>query len=886
MFVLLLYRNCNELRFCAENINNTHKRISIKAGTQNLKRNLYSADLLLDDDETEFKLNIYKIKDSGFRFRIDPGQNLSNYRFDINLDDIIVNKSKITTYEDIKVEYFKSYDIIHAQNEIDAYINFNPLTITFARNDKYYLTINSENFLFIEDGEKLDNTEFQRFTETYPHGKTAVGIDVSFMSPKARITGFSEGTYPANLEDTESNPERRYSRDSYAMYGFIPLLTGHCAEFDSISPTIFWINPSDMFIKIITKSTSRVASLISEGGFIDLIIFIDSMPNVLRDYSYITGRAPLPPAFSFGYHQSKYGYKSQQEVQNILDKMNEIGFPHDVIWLDIDHLHNFSPLWVNRTWFPNTAEFFEKQKKLGRYVVRIVDPHLPVNLEHTAYKEAKNLDYFIKNSSKSDAIAPCWPGDSSWPDFFRNEVRNWWATQFSYERGDWADNVFVWNDMNEIAVFDRIEGTNHKDWLHMNNSVESREVHSAYGLFMTSGTYKGLLDRNNSKVRPFLLTRSFFSGSQKFAWHWSGDNADTYEHLQLSIDMLISSNMNGLPFTGSDVGGFTGNVTDELHARWFQAGAALYPFFRQHAAINVNYREPYLYKNSKPNIYKTMLESTKTRYRLLPLWYTAAYHHTIDGSPVVAPLWYRYNSQNEFHDVRFQAIIDDRIMVTPLVIENTTSVNVTKPPGKWYQLFKGRVLIDNYTSIESSLGEPAPMFIRAGSIVPIFIESSTTIKDQLTKDIELHIALNENVKASGDLYLDDGTSFEYKNGAYNLVNFEFSINVLTIKVSNKLGSISNRIKRLMIYGATNYKSIKIGDRSYDPSTGILTITGIDADINENKIIDSSKMRSGVTVVITLSTIIVILVIILLLTFLFRKKNVIARLEHTDYTNLP
>ncbi|EAY02699.1 Glycosyl hydrolases family 31 protein [Trichomonas vaginalis G3] len=661
------YRTCEQLRFCKDNMNTTHDVLSIKPGTQKFIDNEFIAPLYVNNKESTFNLHIYKISKSGFRIRIDPGTKLSSYRFNISHDNLIVDENKITNKEEVTYETHRLFDVLNAKKNTSALINFDPFFITISRDGRNYISINSENFVFIEDGSETPNTEYDGYIETYPHGKTAVGVDISFLSANARLTGFSEGTYPANLVDTNSSSERHYSRDNYAMYGFVPMLSGHCPDFD-IVPTVFWMNPTDMFIQINTKASGRIAKFVSEGGFIDLVVFSNKLEENLQEYSEITGLPPLAPAFAFGYHQSKYGYKSQQEVEGILSKLNEIKFPYDSIWLDIDHLQDFAPFTINYTWFPDPQKFFDDRKKQNRFVIRITDPHLPTNLSHPVYKQAFDNDYFVKNSSNQQAIAPCWPGDSSWPDFFRKDVRNWWSGQFT----NWPANVYVWNDMNEIAVFQRIEGTNHKDWLNLNGKIESREIHSSYGLFMTSGTFNGLTNR-----RPFVLTRSFFAGSQKFSWHWSGDNDASWEHLRLSLDMLISSNLNGLPFTGSDVGGFTGNVSDELHARWFQVGAAVYPFFRQHCAINVNYREPYLYKDNE--IFDGMMESTKLRYKMFPLYYTNAYKASKSLKPLVTPLWYTFNDID--HDVNYQLLLDEKVMVCPIVTPNTSTTKVTKPLG-------------------------------------------------------------------------------------------------------------------------------------------------------------------------------------------------------------
>ena len=277
--------------------------------------------------------------------------------------------------------------------------------------------------MFVEEGSATPDTTYDGYIETHKHGKTAIGVDISYLSANARLTGFSEGTYPANLEDTFGSAERRYARDNYAMYGFIPLLSGHCADFE-INPTVFWMNPSDMYIQINTKSDKRIAKFISEGGYVDLVVFMEKMPQVLSQYEHITGHAPLPPAFAFGYHESKYGYPNEQKVREVIDNLEKVEFPLDVIWLDIDHLKNFAPFAVNYSWFIDLPKFISDLKSKNRYLIRITDPHLLTDPEHIPYTEALAKGFFITDNQGNQAIAPCWPGNSSWPDFFRSDVRD------------------------------------------------------------------------------------------------------------------------------------------------------------------------------------------------------------------------------------------------------------------------------------------------------------------------------------------------------------------------------------------------------------------------------------------------------------------------------
>ncbi|EAX90208.1 Glycosyl hydrolases family 31 protein [Trichomonas vaginalis G3] len=431
--------------------------------------------------------------------------------------------------------------------------------------------------------------------------------------------------------------------------------------------------------------------------------------------------------------------------------------------------------------------------------------------------------------------------------------------------------------MNEIAVFQRIEGTNHKDWQHMHNTIESRETHNSYGLFMTAGTYKGLLQRDNNKRRPFILTRSFFAGSQKYTWHWSGVNDASWEHLRLSIDILITANLNGCPYTGSDIGGFTGNTTDQLHGRWFQAAAFLYPFYRQHAAINCEYREPYLFKGTQ--LFDIMKKVTEQRYKLIPLWYAAAYKHTTSSSPLVAPLWYYYPEVENLHDVRFQAIVGESLMACPVVYQNMDSLLIVKPPGKWYSFENGEELTETkniYVNFDS-----IPVYLRGGYITPSFVNSKMNVKEQMKEDLLLHIALDENLTAKGYIYFDDGESFDYLHGGFVLAEVNFTDGKLSVRPSRST-NYTKTIKSLKIYGLPESEKLHTGG-DIKREGNVVTVSNLNIEINKESTTSSSKKKVGLIVGIVIAVIVVVAAVCFAVYwFVFRDKSQ----EHEKFEESP
>ena len=233
-------------------------------------------------------------------------------------------------------------------------------------------------------------------------------------------------------------------------------------------------------------------------------------------------------------------------------------------------------------------------------------------------------------------------GSSAWPDFSNPEIRKWWASKFSYDEyvGSTPD-LYIWNDMNEPSVFNGPEITFHKDVVHM-DGWENRDLHNIYGMYVHQATAEGQLLRNENE-RFFVLTRAFFAGSQRTSAVWTGDNIGEWSHLKASNPMILSLNLVGITHSGADVGGFFKNPEPELLTRWYQAGA-YQPFFRAHAHLDTNRREPYLQSEEHKKIIRDVI---RARYSYLPLWYTLFYEGELKGYPVMRPLWVEYPTDVE-----------------------------------------------------------------------------------------------------------------------------------------------------------------------------------------------------------------------------------------------
>ena len=197
VFSLSRLRTCQEMRFCRDNLGNEYPGKWFY-NKNSMKKNDYefSATLWHDNAQTEYVLHIYRIKESGFRIKIELPESQSSYRYDILHDDLIVNSTRIAKKEKISIKSEEKQDVIKS-DDVKLVIDRNPLKFKFIYDDKEYLTINNNNFMLIEDGSAAPDEEFEGQKETFPHGKTAVGMSFLFNSKDTRITGFLEGNDPS-----------------------------------------------------------------------------------------------------------------------------------------------------------------------------------------------------------------------------------------------------------------------------------------------------------------------------------------------------------------------------------------------------------------------------------------------------------------------------------------------------------------------------------------------------------------------------------------------------------------------------------------------------------------------------------------------------------------
>lgn len=340
--------------------------------------------------------------------------------------------------------------------------------------------------------------------------------------------------------------------------------------------------------------------------------------------------------------------------------------------------------------------------------------------------------------------------------------------------------------MNEPSVFNGPETTMPKDTVFHDN-WEHRDIHNLYGMTFHGATYHGVKERESpnedKQFRPFVLTRSFFAGSQRTAAMWTGDNEAKWSHLQASLPMLMAQGIAGMPFAGADVGGFFGNPSKELLTRWYQAGA-FYPFFRAHAHIEAKRREPYLAGEPYVSIIR---DAVRLRYSLLPAWYSAFHRASWDGMPLLRPMFVMFPDNEAGFAIDDQFFMGDTgLLVKPVVHEGAESVSVFLPDGQVYYDYQDFTIYrGESTNVEIKTPlEKIPILMRGGHV---FLRrdrprrSSGLMKyDPFT----VVVSVGDEGVAGGVLYLDDGETYAYKKGEFIHRSFIYNSADNTIQSAN------------------------------------------------------------------------------------------------------
>ena len=643
-------------------------------------------------------------------------------------------------------------------------------------------------FHFLDRNGKTINEDEEAF------GTSWIGEQVTTykrLQEGERFIGLGEKTGPLDRRGfgyTNWNTDNfGYTAGSDPLYCSTPFYIG---IHHHLAYGIFFDNTHKTFFNF-GASNDRFSSFSADTGEMNYyFIHGDSVRDILEQYSFLTGRMEMPPLWSIGYQQCRYSYYPDKEVLNVANTFREKDIPADAIVFDIHYMEQYKIFTWSGKDFSDPTKLLAQLRQLGFNVVVMCDPGIKAEKGYHAYDDGIQQDVFIKYPDGEPYTGQVWPGWCHFPDFTRPATRAWWRDQF---RGYVEQGITgFWNDMNEIATWGNMLPEN----IEMDFEGEKstlRRGRNIYGFQMARSTYEGTRELMRNR-RPFNLTRSGYSGIQRYAAVWTGDNVAYDEHMMLGVRLVNSMGLTGIPFAGYDVGGFVGDANTKLFARWVSIGA-FSPFFRGHSMINSRDSEPWSYGEEVEQISRNYI---RFRYQLLPYLYSLFFEASQNGMPVQRSLAIDYTHDAKIYEGQFhhQYLFGPSLMVVP--VESTKEfVKVYFPKGNaWYSLYTGEKFSGHSESILECPLHRLPVFVKAGAIIPM----QPVIQHTGEKTGWLHVHLYAGTTDNEFLfYEDDGNTFDYQQGVYAKRRMYYHASGNKFVLGQVDGSFVSPVKRIKVF---------------------------------------------------------------------------------------
>mmetsp|Transcript_41978 Transcript_41978/g.48617 ORF Transcript_41978/g.48617 Transcript_41978/m.48617 type:complete len:1282 (-) Transcript_41978:599-4444(-) len=507
-----------------------------------------------------------------------------------------------------------------------------------------------------------------------------------------------EGVYTMWNRD-EPSPTENGARPGNNIYGTHPVYFSQMKSSNQFF-AVFDNNAGAQDVIIERDPNGMKLTHIKTSGVTDLLIILNGdIKAVVGEFINLVGHPVMVPEWSLGWHQCRYGYNTSEQVKDVVENYLSHDIPLDVIWTDIDYMDMYKDFTLSKEYFGDLPAYVAKWKTdhAIRYVP-ILDAAVAYEegSKDTAYSRGVEQKVFIAdpNNPKAPFVGKVWPGPAVFIDWLADNAQKYWVDELT-KLFQIIQFDGVWIDMNEAANFCNGHCYNEQkvassiqnnlfyipgsrdlntksisiDAKHKDGSTEL-EAHSLYGFYMSKATSAYF---SQTKARPFVITRSTYSGVGKFVSHWLGDNFSQFDMLKHSIGGIYLFNMFGVPVTGADICGFILDTYPELCARWYALGA-FYPFARNHNDKNSVPQEPYvdMFQAKMPGTNATytafMREMSLKRYALHRYHYSSIHRASTDGSVYFRPLFYSYpDDSNAFSNVEQNIMLGDSVKVSPIV---------------------------------------------------------------------------------------------------------------------------------------------------------------------------------------------------------------------------
>ncbi|MFN8310856.1 MAG: glycoside hydrolase family 31 protein [Chitinophagales bacterium] len=639
-------------------------------------------------------------------------------------------------------------------------------------------------------------------------GTSWMGTEVTTykkLQPNERFIGLGEKT--GNLDRrgtayTNWNTDKfAYATDQDPLYMSIPFYIG---IHSGLQYGIFLDNTYKTHFNFGASNDRFSFFGAADGAMNYYFIGGENVAAIISNYTRLTGKIELPPIWSLGLQQCRYSYYPDTEVIQVARTFREKRIPCDMIYLDIHYMDGYKVFTFDKERFPVPANMVAQLQQSGFHTAVILDPGIKTEPGYQPYDEGLRADNFVKYPDGQPFEGEVWPGKSHFPDFTREEVRQWWAGQMQFYTSK-GINAF-WNDMNEPAMW----GQSPPDIIEFDYDGETsthKRARNVYGMQMARSTYEGAKKQMNGK-RPFLLNRAGFSGVQRYSASWTGDNVASDENLICGVRLVNSLGLSGVAFAGYDVGGFCGDATPSLFAKWIVLGA-FSPLFRCHSMINSKDAEPWSFGEEVEEISRNYIS---LRYRLLPYIYSLFYEAANTGMPVVRSLAVDFPHESRVYDPKYQNqyLFGGNILV-PVFEGAPELTKVYLPKGYWYDIHNDQY-INGGIQIAEVRKERYPLFVKASAILPMQ-QCIQHTGENTNGVLELHIYFG-NTPSEFMYYEDDGLTYNYGKGEFYQRTIRFEPEAARILFSAVEGQFTSKFEtvKLMLHGFEKLESIEISEK--------------------------------------------------------------------------
>ena len=618
------------------------------------------------------------------------------------------------------------------------------------------------------------------------------------LSEQAAVYGLGEMPRGINKRGwhyiTNNTDESRHSEDKLSFYGahnFLLVRDG------STCFGLFVDFPGKVYYDI-GYSRHGLLSFHTETSDYDLYLLSGGNENAIcREFRTLIGRSYIPPRWAFGLAQSRWGYKTEEDVREVARQYKEHDLPLDMICMDIEYMQDYADFTVNKERFPDLAKLSADLKAQGIRLVPIIDAGVRVDPNDSTCTEGLEKGYFCKKADGTPFVAAVWPGKAYFADFLRPEVREWFGHKYK-ALTDCGIEGF-WNDMNEPSLFysperlraflndmaalrekDNIEQeeffprvvggamglmNSPADYASFYHEVDGQkvrhdQVHNLYGGSMTRAAGEAFADLRPGQ-RTLLYSRSSFIGSHRYGGIWLGDNNSSWAQLLANIQMMPSVQMCGFLYSGADLCGFSSDTTPDLALRWLEFGL-LTPLMRNHSAVGTRMQEYYRF----PEVLPAVRNMIRLRYALLPYLYSEFMKAALENTSYFRPLAFDYPDDPDAREVEDQLLLGEGLMAAPVYVQNAHGRHVYLPePMKLLRLravddYDEEILPAGHHYIRCALDEML-LFLRPGHIVPVAQPANNT-SELDDASLTLWSFLPDGESAEYRMYRDDGVTTEYE----------------------------------------------------------------------------------------------------------------------------